>query len=36
MREQETICVAYTGESVNDGTMDANELAAALLALNSR
>ena len=35
MREQETICVAYTGESVNDGTMDANELAAALLALSN-
>lgn len=35
MREQEMICVAYTGESVNDGTMDANELAAALLALSN-
>ena len=33
--EQATICVAYTGEAVNDGTMDANELAGALLALSS-
>ena len=33
MKEQATICVAYTGEVVNDGTMDVSELAPALLAL---
>ena len=35
MKEQATICVAYTGEAVNDGTMDINELAPALLALSN-
>lgn len=35
MKEQAKICVAYTGESVNDGTMDVAELAPALLALSN-
>lgn len=35
MKEQATICVAYTGEAVNDGTMDVSELAPALLALSN-
>ena len=35
MKEQAKICVAYTGEAVNDGTMDVAELAPALLALSN-
>ena len=35
MKEKATICVAYTGEAVNDGTMDVNELAPALMALSN-
>ena len=35
MKEQATICVAYTGEAVNDGTMEVSELAPALLALSN-
>ena len=29
MKEQATVCVAYTGEAVNDGTMDVAKLAPA-------
>lgn len=35
MCEKATICVAYTGEAVNGGAMDINELAPALLALSN-
>lgn len=35
MKEKATICVAYIGEAVNDGTMNVNELAPALLALSN-
>ena len=35
MKEQATVCIAYTGTAVNNGTMDVAELAPALLALSN-